>query len=278
MRYNLLHSQICSIQIPCNVELEAGDVIEIELETASDNKDLGQFDETQSGKYIILHLCHHFDEKRSVTALTLVRDTYGRRKEMRREETNFFGDGLKFWIGKVVSKKAQKLQLDGKGWGWRYKVRIFGTYSEQDNVPDEQVHNATVLFGVTDGSGFAGRLKSCKISQYDIVFGFFMAEDEGYPVIIGLLSPTKAYNKFVESKLNGGSGFNKENTETQNGKQEFSEQNQINTASVNADDKNRVGSGEGLEVNESLVNDQLGDDINNQQTNAIPNPTGFPKF
>ena len=81
MRYNLLHSQICNIQIPCNVELEAGDVIEIELETASDNKDLGQFDETQSGKYIILHLCHHFDEKRSVTALTLVRDTYGRRKK-----------------------------------------------------------------------------------------------------------------------------------------------------------------------------------------------------
>ena len=36
---------------------------------------------------------------------------------MRYEETNFFGDGLKFWIGKVVSKKAQKSQLDGKGWG-----------------------------------------------------------------------------------------------------------------------------------------------------------------
>ena len=71
------------------------------------------------------------------------------------------------------------------------------------------MHNATVLFGVTDGSGFAGRLKSCKISQYDIVFGFFMAEDEGYPVIIGLLSPTKAYNKFVESKLNGGSDLTK---------------------------------------------------------------------
>ena len=54
MRYNLLHSQICSIQIPCNVELEAGDVIEIELETAMTIK-IGQFDETQSGKYIILH-------------------------------------------------------------------------------------------------------------------------------------------------------------------------------------------------------------------------------
>jgi len=198
---------------------------------------------------------------------------------MRREETNFFGeDGLKFWIGKVVSKKAQKLQLDGKGWGWRYKVRIFGTYSEDDNVPDEQVHNATVLFGVTDGSGFAGRAKSCKIAQYDIVFGFFMAENEGYPVIIGLLSPTKAYNKKVESKFNGGSGFNEELEATQNGTQEFSEQNQIATASVNADNTNKTGSGEGLEVNENLIKDSLGEDINNQQTNSFPDPPGIQNF
>ena len=35
------------------------------------------------------------------------------------------------------------------------------------------------------------------------------------------------YNKFVEKKMNGGSGFTKDTTETQNGKQEFSEQNQI---------------------------------------------------
>ena len=62
------------------------------------------------------------------------------------ETSNFFGD-TQFWIGKVVSKKAQKLQLSGKGWGWRYKVRIFGTYSENDNVPDEDVHNASVMFG-----------------------------------------------------------------------------------------------------------------------------------
>ena len=81
MRYNLLHAHICNIQVPCNLELEAGDLIEIELESVSDQKELGQFDETQSGKYIILHLCHHFDEKRSITSLTLVRDTYGRRRK-----------------------------------------------------------------------------------------------------------------------------------------------------------------------------------------------------
>jgi len=80
MRYNLLHAHICNIQIPCNVELEAGDVIDIELESISDQKELGQFDETQSGKYLILHLCHHFDERRSITSMTLVRDTYGRKK------------------------------------------------------------------------------------------------------------------------------------------------------------------------------------------------------
>ena len=106
----------------------------------------------------------------------------------------------------------------------------------------------------------------------------FLCEDECYPVIIGLLSPTKAYNKFVEKKMNGGSGFTKDTTETQNGKQEFSEQNQINTASVNADNENKVGSGEGREVQENLINSQLGDDIDNQQTNSIPNPSGFQNF
>ena len=190
----------------------------------------------------------------------------------------FFSGGAEFWIGKVVAIDKQKQTAQGYSWGWRYKVRIFGTYSENDNVPDEQVHNATVLFGVTDGSGFGGRAKSCKIAQYDIVFGFFMAENEGYPVIIGLLSPTKAYNKKVESKFNGGSGFNEEIEPTQNGQQEFSEQNQINTASVNADNKNRVGSGEGLEVNEGLINDQLGDDINSQKTGAFPDPPGIQNF
>ena len=80
MRYNLLHSQIVHIQIPCNVELEAGNLIDIQLESPSDPSEPTKFDETQSGQYIILHLCHHFDSDRSITSLTLVRDTYGRRK------------------------------------------------------------------------------------------------------------------------------------------------------------------------------------------------------
>ena len=41
----------------------------------------------------------------------------------------FFSDGAEFWIGKVVDIEAQKTSAQGFSWGWRYKVRIFGTYS-----------------------------------------------------------------------------------------------------------------------------------------------------
>ena len=77
MRYNLLHSQVVHIQIPCNLKLEAGNVIKMEVESTSANKEEGAKDEQQSGNYLILNLCHHFTDRRSITSLTLVRDTYG---------------------------------------------------------------------------------------------------------------------------------------------------------------------------------------------------------
>ena len=45
---------------------------------------------------------------------------------------SFFTGGAEFWIGKVVAIDAQKQTAQGFSWGWRYKVRIFGTYSEND--------------------------------------------------------------------------------------------------------------------------------------------------
>ena len=39
MRYGLLHSQVIDIQVPCNIQLKAGDVIKLELENITqDNK------------------------------------------------------------------------------------------------------------------------------------------------------------------------------------------------------------------------------------------------
>tara|TARA_B100000900_G_scaffold354228_1_gene322810 strand:+ start:492 stop:1754 length:1263 start_codon:yes stop_codon:yes gene_type:complete len=81
MRYNLLHSQIMNIQVPCNVNLKAGDIIKLVIETLSEDKEQGIEDEQQSGNYLILHLCHHFDSIRSSTSMTLVRDTYGKQRK-----------------------------------------------------------------------------------------------------------------------------------------------------------------------------------------------------
>tara|TARA_B100000282_G_scaffold60775_1_gene40651 strand:+ start:1528 stop:2829 length:1302 start_codon:yes stop_codon:yes gene_type:complete len=78
MRYGLLHAQLVDIQIPCNVNLEAGDVIKLELENITqDDKLLQIYNQHRSGYYLILHLCHHFDTDNSFTSLTLARDTYG---------------------------------------------------------------------------------------------------------------------------------------------------------------------------------------------------------
>ena len=77
MRYNLLHSQMMEIQVPCNLKLRAGNVIKVEIERQGDDKELGGLDEHTSGKYLVLHLCHHFDTERSFTSMTLARDTYG---------------------------------------------------------------------------------------------------------------------------------------------------------------------------------------------------------
>lgn len=78
MRYNLLNSQVTQIQVPCNVRLKAGDVIKCNISAITlGEKELGVYDAHRSGKYLILHLCHHFDAERSYTSLTLLRDTYG---------------------------------------------------------------------------------------------------------------------------------------------------------------------------------------------------------
>ena len=79
MRYNLLFTQVVKMQVPCNPNLKAGDVVECNLEIISSGKKVqGDTDPVESGNYMILDLCHHYDSERSFTAMTLVRDTYGK--------------------------------------------------------------------------------------------------------------------------------------------------------------------------------------------------------
>ena len=76
-RYNILFSQKWAITIPCNTSLEAGNTLELEIESlAFCDKEKGG-DQKSNGKYIIESLCHYLDIEKSVTSMQLIRDSYG---------------------------------------------------------------------------------------------------------------------------------------------------------------------------------------------------------
>jgi len=108
-------------------------------------------------------------------------------------KTNFLGrDGFRWWIGQVAPQEAQGNQINGAGWGNRFKVRILGyhPYSVID-FPDEDLPWAQALLGCTDGSGAANRATSVRIAPGDSVLGFFLDGDNAQiPVILGVFGRT----------------------------------------------------------------------------------------
>ena len=191
------------------------------------------------------------------------------------ELPSFFNSKLEPWIGKVVSQKAQKAQLNGMGWGHRFKVRIMGTYSENDNVEDKDCHTAVVMLGVTDGSGAANRMKSVKITQNDIVFGFFLSPDQNFPVITGVMGRTPA-KKDCGGKFGVGSGLTENlkagGTGTGN---EINQTDNKDTQGIGND--GTTGTGKGKEVNNAKL-EAAGLDPKNQELNANTDPTGLSNF
>ena len=122
------------------------------------------------------------------------------------DNQSFFGKGVEFWLGMVVSFDKQRSQVSGeKGWGWRYKVRIIGDYSDNDSVEDKDVHTAVALIPTTGGTGGAGKSATVKLTQGDVVFGVFLSPNNGFPVILGALGRTpdsaKEADKNGDSKL-----------------------------------------------------------------------------
>ena len=108
-------------------------------------------------------------------------------------KTNFIGrDGFRWWIGQICSAAEQANQLNGGGWGWRFKVRIMGyhPYSIVE-LPDKDLPWAICMLGVTDGTGAGNRATTVALSQGDVVLGFFLDGDNGQqPVIMGAFGNT----------------------------------------------------------------------------------------
>ena len=80
MRYNTLFTQILTMTIPLNTNLQAGDILNCEFPRI-DQQERKEPDEVQSGLYLVKKLTHFFDSKGSYTKIQLVRDTNGRKSK-----------------------------------------------------------------------------------------------------------------------------------------------------------------------------------------------------
>ena len=107
-------------------------------------------------------------------------------------------DGFIWWIGQIASEnewvanipgKRTPTTSDHKGFDYRYKVRIMG-YHTADNeaLTDTDLPWASVMMPVTAGSGSRAASQSPNLSQGDFVYGFFLdGEDAQQPIIIGII-------------------------------------------------------------------------------------------
>jgi len=118
-------------------------------------------------------------------------------------------DGFIWWVGQVVSEEKWSGNIpayrssttgDHRGFGERYKVRIMGYHTAIKNeLTDDQLPWASLMYPVTAGSGAAGTWTNSAIRQGNFVFGFFLdGEDAQQPVIIGVLG-TNQYTAISKS-------------------------------------------------------------------------------
>jgi hypothetical protein len=112
-------------------------------------------------------------------------------------QSHFIGrDGFRWWIGQIPPIDSWSDQVDGDGWGLRYKVRILGYHSlNPSDLPNEDLPWAQVMLPTTAGSGASNFAQPPRIRQSDMVIGFFMDGDNAQiPIIMGILGRTSDWS------------------------------------------------------------------------------------
>ncbi len=111
----------------------------------------------------------------------------------------FLGGNFSWWIGQIPDNATWRENIipyvhpdvtENKGWGYRYKVRILGLHEwgEDSSIKSEQLPWAQVMYPVTSGGYLGNSASTPGIKQGNIVFGFFMDQQEQQiPVIMGVL-------------------------------------------------------------------------------------------
>ena len=147
------------------------------------------------------------------------------------------------WFGQVVDestwvenharedgKHTLRTRDDFQGFGYRYKVRIFGRDLSEKNsdeaTKDEELYMAEISMPVTAGSGHAGSVQTPNLRQGNYVFGFYKDGIEATePIIFGLLpnhAQTRLFGGDPEQGFtprSGGNGLG--------GSKEFGNQNML---------------------------------------------------
>jgi hypothetical protein len=105
-----------------------------------------------------------------------------------------FGKDPRFWLGQIVDDSEWKENRPGgkysdpsevPGWGYRYKVRIFGKHPET-GLQDVELPWADILYPVTGGSGHASSFQTPNLRKNSFVFGIYLdGQDETQPCILG---------------------------------------------------------------------------------------------
>ena len=178
-------------------------------------------------------------------------------------------DGFIWWIGQVAPESTWKDNTPGypvannsevRGFSQRYRVRIMGYHTADiDEIPDEELPIAYVMYPITSGSGGRGSTQSANIAQGDFVFGFFLdGEDAQMPVIMGILGNNQyaAVSKNItKARFVPFSGY----TENDN----------VSSTSLNVDRGNEIVRQEGAKTPEGKSDNQ--GDKTGQPNNAIVN-------
>lgn len=111
------------------------------------------------------------------------------------------------FIGTVVKFDNQKEQVTGSGWGWRYKVALFDSYSSRESeIEDANIEYAIAMAGTSDGSGGSNLRRSLRISQGDTVVGFKYGGKRGVAIIFGVLART-TNTRFGTGRFDAKSGY-----------------------------------------------------------------------
>ena len=110
----------------------------------------------------------------------------------------FLGQGFNWWIGQVADDSYWRDNINpGKfedkqsvpGWGYRYKVRIFGLHDAgESGIESKDLPWSNIMYPVTAGAYLQSSGQTPMIRQGNIVFGFFLdGPEQQQPVIMGVM-------------------------------------------------------------------------------------------